>query len=67
MKQTTIEALLRAYIKLQDCSDELYSSSQEALNNNDLLDADFLQGQADKIFEQAENLESLISELEEQQ
>lgn len=31
-----------------------------------LTDADFLQSQADKIFEQAENLESLISELEEQ-
>ena len=65
LKQTTLDALLKAYAQLQRIIDELYDASDAALENNDLEDASLLGTRADKLYEEAENLEFVISELEE--
>ncbi|MUG99777.1 hypothetical protein F7734_48900 [Scytonema sp. UIC 10036] len=65
MRPETKNALLSAYIQLQSIIDELYIASQNALNNNHYEDASLLESRADKLYEEAENLEFVISELEE--
>lgn len=62
MKQTAIEALIRAYQLLQNAATELYIASDKAVESDDNPEAELLRIQADKIFEQAENLEVLITE-----
>ncbi|MEH2361667.1 hypothetical protein [Nostoc sp.] len=64
MKPTTIAVLRRTYQQLQYLADELYTEFQSALDNNDFLDASLLEAMANKIFEEAESLDTLISELE---
>lgn len=64
MKQNTIVALLQAYRKLQQIAAELYEAAEAALENNDFDDASLLASRADKLYEEAENLDILISELE---
>ncbi|MBW4668009.1 MAG: hypothetical protein KME60_11420 [Cyanomargarita calcarea GSE-NOS-MK-12-04C] len=66
MKQATIEALELAYLQLRRLCEDLYSASEIALDNDDFDDAVFLQSQADKLFEEAINLEYIISEQEAQ-
>ncbi|BDA69784.1 hypothetical protein RIVM261_075070 [Rivularia sp. IAM M-261] len=51
---------------LRRLCEDLYNASQVALDNNDFDDAIFLQSQADKLFEEAINLEYIIAEQEEQ-
>jgi hypothetical protein len=65
MKSETRTALLSAYIQLQKIIDDLYEASEKALENNDFEDASLLETRADKLYEEAENLEFVISELEE--
>jgi phage shock protein A len=65
MKQETLIALLRAYSQLQQIAAELYAAADIALENNDFDDASLLASRADKIYEELENLDILISELEE--
>jgi hypothetical protein len=65
MKPETRNILLRAYAQLQPIIDDLYEASDTALENNDLEDASLLGTRADKLYEEAENLEFVISELEE--
>ncbi|MUG96658.1 hypothetical protein F7734_31690 [Scytonema sp. UIC 10036] len=65
MKSETRNTLLRAYIQLQQIIDDLYVASEKALENNDLEDASLLESRADKLYEEGENLEFVISELEE--
>ena len=64
MKSETRNILLKAYVQLQEIIDELYVASDKALENNDLEDASLLATRADKLYEEAENLEFIISELE---
>ncbi len=64
MKPETRNVLLRAYAQLQQIIDDLYEASEKALENNDLEDASLLESRADKIYEEGENLEIVISELE---
>jgi hypothetical protein len=66
MKQETIMALEVAYRQIRSICEELYEASQAALDNDDFADAGLLQSQADKLFEEAINLECLIDEMEEQ-
>jgi hypothetical protein len=66
MKQETLMALEKAYRQLRGICEELYEASQTALDNDDFADAGLLQSQADKLFEEAINLEYLIGEMEEQ-
>jgi len=64
MKQETFTILLRVYTQLQQIAAELYTAAELALQNDDFDDASLLQSRADKIYEEAENLDILISELE---
>ncbi|MDZ8188060.1 MAG: hypothetical protein RMX96_24805 [Nostoc sp. ChiSLP02] len=42
----------------------MYAAADLALQNDDFDDASLLQSRADKIYEEAENIDTLISELE---
>jgi ferritin len=64
MKQETFTILSRAYTQLQQIAAQLYTAAELALQNDDFDDASLLQSRADKIYEEAENLDILISELE---
>ncbi len=66
MKQTTLQALLRAYAQLEQTADELYVAADAAIENDDFDDASLLASRADKIYQEVENLDVLLSELEEQ-
>lgn len=64
MKQNTIISLLQAYTRLQQIAADLYIAAEAALENDDFDDASLLASRADKIYEEAENVDILISELE---
>lgn len=64
MKRNTIIALSSAYRRLQQIAAELYEAAEAALENDDFADASLLASRADKLYEEAENLDILISELE---
>ena len=64
MKQNTIVALWRAYARLQQIAAELYEAAEVALENDDFDDASLLASRADKLYEEAENLDILIAELD---
>lgn len=66
MKQNTIVALLQVYTQLQQIATELYEAAEAALENDDFDDASLLASRADKLYEEAENLDILIFELEEE-
>ncbi|WP_339381768.1 hypothetical protein [Dendronalium phyllosphericum] len=65
MKQETFTILSRVYDQLQEIAAQLYTAAEVALQNNDFDDASLLQSRADKIYEEAENIDTLIIELEE--
>lgn len=64
MKQKTIAALLQSYTRLQQTAAELYEAAEAALEDDDFDDASLLASRADRLYEEAENLDILISELE---
>lgn len=64
MKPKTREALLKAYAQLQQIIDDLYEAHDKAIENNDFGDASLLASRADKLYQEAENLEIMITELE---
>jgi hypothetical protein len=64
MKPKTRDALLKAYAQLHKIIEDLYEASEKALENNDLEDSSLLESRADKLYEETENLEFVISELE---
>jgi hypothetical protein len=64
MKSETRNILLQVYVKLQEIIDELYEAHDRAIANNDFDDANLLASRADKLYEEAENLEIVISEQE---
>ncbi len=64
MKQETFTILSRVYTQLQQIAAQLYTAAEVALQNDDFDDASLLQSRADKIYEEAENIDTLISELE---
>ncbi len=63
MKQSTVNALLKAYNSLQEIVTELYSEFYKAMENRDNADASLLEARAEILFEQAE---AIIAVLEEQ-
>ncbi|MCC5601940.1 hypothetical protein [Nostoc favosum] len=65
MKQTTLDALLKAYAQLHQIIEDLYQAHDNAVANNDDEDASLLVSRADRLYEEVENLELVISELEE--
>jgi len=65
LKPETRDVLLKAYAKLQLIIDELYDAHDKAVANDDDEDASLLVSRADKLYEKAENLNLIISELEE--
>ncbi|MBV9388255.1 MAG: hypothetical protein JOZ78_17680 [Chroococcidiopsidaceae cyanobacterium CP_BM_ER_R8_30] len=64
MKPETRTALLQAYFRLQEVVFGLYAASEAALENEDLDDASLLASRADKLYEEVENLDILLIELE---
>ncbi|HYW17758.1 hypothetical protein [Nostoc edaphicum] len=64
MKQETFTILSNVYTQLQQIAAQLYTAAEVALQNDDFDDASLLQSRADKIYEEAENLDALIIELE---
>lgn len=60
MKQTTIEALLRVYTRLEEITTELYTLADTAVDMGDFEDASLLQTKADILYEQMENLDFVI-------
>jgi hypothetical protein len=65
MKAETRNVLLKAYAQLQIIIDDLYEAHDNAVANDDDEDASILVSRADKLYEEAENLYLVISELEE--
>ncbi|WP_017653165.1 hypothetical protein [Fortiea contorta] len=66
MKQETFTILSNVYDQLQQIAARLYTDAEVALQNNDFDDASLLQSRADKIYEEAENIDTLILELEDE-
>ncbi|WP_298914797.1 hypothetical protein [uncultured Nostoc sp.] len=64
MKPETRDALLQAYFGLQRVVFDLYAASEAAFENDDLNDASFLGSRADKLYEEVENLDVLLIEME---
>lgn len=64
MKQSTFEALLRVYDRLDEITRELYDLAEIELELESFSDASLLQTRADILYEQMENLDVVISELE---
>ena len=64
MKQTTIEALLRVYFRLEEITTELYALADTSVEMGDFEDPSLLQARADILYEQMENLDFVISKLE---
>ena len=64
MELETRDALLKAYVQLHKIAEELYAAYDRAVDNNKLNDASLLASRADKLYEEAENLELVIFERE---
>jgi ferritin len=64
MKIETYNILLNAYAQLEQITSELYNAADNAVENGDYEDASLLQTRADILYEQLENLDVVISELE---
>ncbi|MEH2156928.1 MAG: hypothetical protein V7K53_08615 [Nostoc sp.] len=64
MKSETRNILLKAYAELHKIIEELYEAHDRAIENNDFDDASLLASRADRLYEEVENLEIIISELE---
>jgi ferritin len=63
MKQTTLDALSRVYVKLEEITRELYNLADDAVDQGDFDDASLLQARANILYEQMENIDIVISEL----
>jgi len=64
LKQTTLNSLKRLYEKLEVITRELYDLAEIELELEGFDDASLLQTRADILYEQMENLDAVISELE---
>jgi ferritin len=64
LKQTTIDSLKQLYEKLEVITRELYNLAEIELELEDFDDASLLQTRANILYEQMENLDVVISELE---
>ncbi|MEH1920231.1 hypothetical protein [Nostoc sp.] len=53
-----------SYAELHKIIEELYEAHDRAIENNDFDDASLLASRADRLYEEVENLEIIISELE---
>ncbi len=65
MKPKTRDALLKAYAQLHKIIEDLYEAHDNAVSNNDDDDASLLVSRADRLYVEVENLELVISEMEE--
>ncbi len=62
MKQSTTNALLKAYNSLQEIVIDLYNEFQKAMENRDNADASLLEARAEILFEQAESIIAILEE-----
>jgi hypothetical protein len=65
MKLENYNILLNAYTQLEQITSQLYNGADNAVEQGDFDDASLLQARADILYEQLENLDVVISELEE--
>ncbi len=64
MKQKTLNALLGVYDQLDEIVTQLNDLADEAVLTGDYEDGSLLKARADILYEQMENLDIVISELE---
>lgn len=64
MNQTAFYAIVQAINQLQEIGSGLYDASQVVSIQGAFDDADLLQRVADKIYEEAENIDVLLTEME---
>ncbi|KYC42093.1 hypothetical protein WA1_19020 [Scytonema hofmannii PCC 7110] len=64
MKQSTKNALNRAYVSLQRIVNELYREVDKAVDNGDYADVSLLEARAERLFEEAEAIIVVIAEQE---
>jgi len=64
LKPETRTVLLKAYAQLHKIIEELYEAHDNAVANNYDEDASLLISRADRLYEEVENLEFVILELE---
>lgn len=62
METRTIEALVQAYLSLEQTAIDLYEEFELAVQNGKYNDASLLESQADKVYELSQNLEIIIRE-----
>lgn len=55
METTTIEALVRAYLSLEQTAIDLYEEFELAVQNGKYNDASLLESQANKVYELSQN------------
>ncbi|MBW4601004.1 MAG: hypothetical protein KME29_15765 [Calothrix sp. FI2-JRJ7] len=65
MERENIEALLRAYLTMQQMIEDLYTQADNAASKRNYNDASVLTAQAEVLYRAAENLGTVISEHEE--
>jgi 3-dehydroquinate dehydratase len=67
LKQSTLEALLRAYDALQEVISDLYREYDKAVENEDNADATLLEIRADRLFVEADSMLLVIMEYQSEQ
>jgi hypothetical protein len=67
LKQSTLEALLRAYDALQEVISDLYREYDKAVENEDNADATLLEIRADRLFVEADLMLLVIMEYQSEQ
>ncbi|MDZ7960429.1 MAG: hypothetical protein RMY34_21520 [Aulosira sp. DedQUE10] len=66
IERQTIEALVRAYLALQQIIEDLYAKADNAASSSNYNDASLLTSQAEILYQVAENMETVIAEHEEE-
>lgn len=64
MNQTAFNVIVQAINQLQEIGSGLYDASEVVSGQGDITDALLLQGIADKIYEEADDIDVLLSEME---
>lgn len=64
MTSETLNVLLKVYTQLEQITTELYNAADAAVERGDFDGVSLLQSRADILYEQMENLNIVISELE---
>ena len=67
IERQTTEALVRAYLAIQQIIEDLYAEADNAASSSKYNDASFLTSQAEILYQVAENMETVIAEHSEEE